>query len=83
MSLDDLRSRYPDLVAILFHEPGWRRLYANATAIVHVRDAALEGDGLRGTDGAKPKSAVLVAMLCFQRIRRLFLSTSQKMARRA
>ena len=36
------------IVAILDHELGWRRLYADATAIVHVRDAALKGDGLRG-----------------------------------
>jgi hypothetical protein len=28
------------MVAILDHEPGWRRLYADATAVVHVRDAA-------------------------------------------
>ena len=28
------------IVAILDHEPGWRRLYADATAVVHVRDAA-------------------------------------------
>ena len=30
------------IVAILDHEPGWRRLYADATAVVHVRD-----DGVR------------------------------------
>ena len=29
-------------VAILDHEPGWRRLYADAVAVVHVRDAAPE-----------------------------------------
>ena len=36
------------IVAILDHEPGWRRLYADATAIVHVRDGAPEAEGLRG-----------------------------------
>jgi hypothetical protein len=36
------------IVAALDREPGWRRLYADATAIVHVRDAAPERDGLRG-----------------------------------
>jgi hypothetical protein len=33
------------IVALLDREPGWRRLYADATAVVHVRDgAALRGD---------------------------------------
>ena len=36
------------IVAILDHEPGWRRLYADATAVVHVRDPASEAVGLRG-----------------------------------
>jgi hypothetical protein len=36
------------IVAILDHEPGWRRLYADTTAIVHVRDAAPEAEELRG-----------------------------------
>jgi hypothetical protein len=36
------------VVAILDREPGWRRLYADATAVVHVRDAAQEAEGLRG-----------------------------------
>ena len=35
------------IVAILDHEPGWRRLYADATAVVHVRDGAPEAEGLR------------------------------------
>ena len=35
------------IVAILDHEPGWRRLYADTTAIVHVRDGAPEAEGLR------------------------------------
>ncbi len=30
------------VVAILDREPGWRRLYADGTAVVHVRDAAPE-----------------------------------------
>ena len=34
------------IVAMLDREPGWRRLYADATAIVHVGDPAPEG--LRG-----------------------------------
>jgi hypothetical protein len=33
------------IVAILDREPGWRRLYADATAVVHVRDAAPEAQG--------------------------------------
>jgi hypothetical protein len=33
-------------VAALDREPGWRRLYADATAIVHVRDMALGPKGL-------------------------------------
>ena len=33
------------IVAILDREPGWRRLYADATAVVHVRDAALKARG--------------------------------------
>jgi hypothetical protein len=36
------------IVAVLDHEPGWRRLYADATAVVHVRNTAPEGQGLRG-----------------------------------
>ena len=28
------------MVAILDRKPGWRRLYADATAVVHVRDGA-------------------------------------------
>jgi hypothetical protein len=34
------------IVSVLDQEPGWRRLYADATAVVHVRDAP-EGKGLR------------------------------------
>jgi hypothetical protein len=33
------------IVAILDQEPGWRRLYADATAVVHVRDTALGPKG--------------------------------------
>jgi len=36
------------IVAELDREPGWRRLYADATAVVHVRDAVPEGQELRG-----------------------------------
>jgi hypothetical protein len=36
------------IVAVLDRQPGWRRLYADATAVVHVRDAAPEAKGLRG-----------------------------------
>jgi hypothetical protein len=36
------------IVAILDHEPGWRRLYADAAAVVHVRDGAPEAEGLKG-----------------------------------
>jgi hypothetical protein len=36
------------IVAILDHEPGWRRLYADPTAVVHVRDAGPATEGLRG-----------------------------------
>jgi hypothetical protein len=36
------------IVGVLDQEPGWRRLYADATAVVHVRDAAPEPQGLRG-----------------------------------
>ena len=34
------------IVATLDREPGWRRLYADATAVVHVRDTALGPKGL-------------------------------------
>jgi hypothetical protein len=34
------------IVATLDREPGWRRLYADATAVVHVRDTALGPTGL-------------------------------------
>src|SRR5580692_138158 len=34
------------IVAALDREPGWRRLYADATAVVHVRDTALPPTGL-------------------------------------
>jgi hypothetical protein len=34
------------IVAALDREPGWRRLFADAAAIVHVRDGALRGQGL-------------------------------------
>ncbi len=33
------------IVAVLDHEPGWRRLYADPTAVVHVRDAGPERRG--------------------------------------
>jgi hypothetical protein len=36
------------MVAILDRKPGWRRLYADATAVVHVGDGAPEAEGLRG-----------------------------------
>ncbi|MGD1037953.1 MAG: hypothetical protein ABR878_12325 [Roseiarcus sp.] len=39
------------VVALLDREPGWRRLYADAFAVVHVRDGAgapAPADGLRG-----------------------------------
>jgi hypothetical protein len=36
------------IVPVLDREPGWRRLYADATAVVHVRDAASDTPGLRG-----------------------------------
>jgi hypothetical protein len=36
------------IVAVLDHEPGWRRLYADTTAVVHVRDTTPEAQGLRG-----------------------------------
>ena len=47
------------IVAILDHEPGWRRLYADATAVVHVRDAAPEaGNGSeRGLTRRQTRSA--------------------------
>ena len=35
------------IVAALDHEPGWRRLYSDATAVVHVRDAA-QASGAKG-----------------------------------
>jgi hypothetical protein len=41
------------IVAILDRMPGWRRLYADAFAVVQARDAAApEAAGLRGTEGA-------------------------------
>ena len=36
------------IVAILDRKPGWKRLYADATAVVHVRDGAPEAEGLKG-----------------------------------
>ena len=36
------------MVAILDRKPGWRRLYADATAVVHVGDGAPEAEGVRG-----------------------------------
>ncbi len=36
------------IVSVLDQEPGWRRLYADATAVVHVRDVAPETQGLSG-----------------------------------
>ncbi len=51
--LEETLGRYPiawtifapddGIVAVLDRAPGWRRLYADATAVVHVRDAALLG----------------------------------------
>ena len=35
------------IVAVLDREPGWRRLYADATAVIHVRDATPGAEGLR------------------------------------
>ena len=40
------------IVAALDREPGWRRLYADATAVIHVRDGAPEAEGDEGNDGA-------------------------------
>jgi hypothetical protein len=34
------------IVATLDREPGWRRLYADSTAVVHVRDARSDAQGL-------------------------------------
>jgi hypothetical protein len=36
------------IVRVLDQEPGWRRLYADATPVVHVREAASETPGLGG-----------------------------------
>jgi hypothetical protein len=36
------------IVAALDREPGWRRLYADAVAVVHVREEALERRGAEG-----------------------------------
>ena len=36
------------IVALLDRAPGWRRLYGDATAVVHVRDGAPKAEGLRG-----------------------------------
>jgi hypothetical protein len=36
------------IVALLDREPGWRRLYADTTAVVHVREGAVAAAGLRG-----------------------------------
>jgi len=57
-AMEDTLKRYdiawtilaPDsrIVAILDHEPGWRRLYADTIAVVHVRDTAPDAEGLRG-----------------------------------
>jgi hypothetical protein len=36
-------------VEVMDREPGWRRLYSDATAVVHVREKDLpSGEGLRG-----------------------------------
>ena len=53
--LDETLRRYPiawtifgpdeGITAVLDRAPGWRRLYADATAVVHVRDGALPGAG--------------------------------------
>ena len=46
------------IVAVLDREPGWRRLYADATAVVHVRDGAPEAGGAeRGLTGELTPSA--------------------------
>jgi hypothetical protein len=57
-AVEDTLTRYgvawtilaPDsrIVAALDREPGWRRLYSDAVAVVHVRDAAPEPRGPRG-----------------------------------
>ena len=36
------------IVATLDREPGWRRIYADAHAVVHMRDGAGQGPALRG-----------------------------------
>ena len=36
------------IVSVLDHEPGWRRLYADAIAVVHVRDGDPEAKALKG-----------------------------------
>jgi hypothetical protein len=41
------------IVAALDREPGWRRLYADATAVVHVRDTALGRKGWDGNDDTR------------------------------
>jgi hypothetical protein len=41
------------IVAGLDREPGWRRLYADATAVIHVRDGAQEAEGDEGNHGAE------------------------------
>jgi hypothetical protein len=43
------------IVAALDREPGRRRLYADATAVVHVRDTALGRKGLGRNDRAREK----------------------------
>lgn len=57
------------IVAILDHEPGWRRLYADATAVVHVRDAALEGEGPRRELTGKSRRALWAWLLAFRQAR--------------
>ena len=41
-------SPHVGIVATLDREPGWRRLYEDSVAVVHVRDVAREAAGLRG-----------------------------------
>ena len=53
------------IVATLDREPGWRRLYSDATAVVHVRERAGGGRSERRLKGRKSRCAILRARLCF------------------
>src|ERR1700722_10759376 len=69
------------IVATLDREPGWRRLYADSTAVIHVRDGAPEAERPRAERRGEAPGSLLRATCSFQGIMLSFLQLRTALVR--